>query len=333
MKNGVFVCGMLGVGIALLGMAVAPSGEKFGFRYVAISARVVDEEGTPVSGASVSLWTEDISDRGVHERFELVSDADGYVTAKGRAQVGIGYEADKEGYYQSRKRTMIAFAKLPKGERIPVNLTIRLKRVLNPIPMHVQFVTVKNSGINWDFQNKCFMYTNTISGYDLVVGDYLPPLGNGRIADLSFHWELTNIQIPPGESCSPSCRYDTRFEIALTNCVDGIMKGTYESTDEGESVSELRSDYSAPESGYERNVTYWTSHDNQGKRITNDDGTKLYYFRIRTETNLVGNVTNALYGKIYFHGSYRRQFQCYLNTTINDRNVESTRRKDLNNIP
>ncbi len=327
------MCGVLGVGIALLGMAVAPSGEKFGFRYVAISARVVDEEGTPVSGASVSLWTEDISDRGVHERFELVSDADGYVTAKGRAQVGIGYEADKEGYYQSRKRTMIAFAKLPKGERIPVNLTIRLKRVLNPIPMHVQFVTVKNSGINWDFQNKCFMYTNTISGYDLVVGDYLPPLGNGRIADLSFHWELTNIQIPPGESCSPSCRYDTRFEIALTNCVDGIMKGTYESTDEGESVSELRSDYSAPESGYERNVTYWTSHDNQGKRITNDDGTKLYYFRIRTETNLVGNVTNALYGKIYFHGSYRRQFQCYLNTTINDRNVESTRRKDLNNIP
>ena len=327
------MCGVLGVGIALLGMAVVPSGEKFGFRYVAISARVVDEEGTPVSGVAVNLWTEDISDRGVHERFERISDANGYVTAKGRAQVGVGYKAFKEGYYTSRKRTRISFTKLPKGERIPVNLTIQLKRIRNPIVMFAKDVEVLQSDIDWDFQNKCFMYTNTVSGYDLVVGDYLPPLGNGRIADLSFHWELTNIQIPPGEPCSPSCRYDTRFEIALTNCVDGIMKGTYESTDEGESVSELRSDYSAPESGYERNVTYWTSHDNQGKRITNDDGTKLYYFRIRTETNLVGNVTNALYGKIYFHGSYRRQFQCYLNTTINDRNVESTRRKDLNNIP
>ena len=327
------MCGVLGVGIALLGMAVAPSGEKFGFRYVAISARVVDEEGTPVSGVAVNLWTEDISDRGVHERFERISDANGYVTAKGRAQVGVGYKAFKEGYYTSRKRTRISFTKLPKGERIPVNLTIQLKRIRNPIVMFAKDVEVLQSDIDWDFQNKCFMYTNTVSGYDLVVGDYLPPLGNGRIADFSFHWELTNIQIPSGEFCSPTCRYDTRFEVALTNCVDGIMKGTYESTDERVSVSELRSDHVTPESGYERNVTYWTSHDNQGKRITNDDGAKLYYFRVRSVTNEVGTVTNALYGKIYIFIGFNSRFRYYLNPTPNDRNVESTRRKDLNNIP
>ncbi len=333
MKNGVFVCGMLGVGIALLGMAVAPSGERFGFRYVAISARVVDENGTPVSGAAVTLWTEDISDRGVYERFERVSDTNGYVTAKSRAQVGVGYKACKEGYYTSRKRTMISFTEMPKGERVPVDFIIRLKRIRNPIAMFAKDVEVSYSNSDWDFQNKCFMYTNTVSGFDLVFGDYLPPLGNGRIADLRFHWQLTNIQIPAEGLCSPSCRYDTRFEVALTNGVDGIMKGIYENTSEGRSVSELISCHSAPDVGYQPNIVIWTGYDNEGKRTTNDDRTQLYYFRIRTVTNEVGAVTNALYGKIYIFRGFNSCFRYYLNPTPNDRNVESTRREDLNNIP
>ena len=55
----------------------------------------------------------------------------------------------------------------------------------------------------------------------------------------------------------------------------------------------------------------------------NDDKHYLYYIRIRTQTNELGQVTNALYGKIY--GRINANFLSLVNPTPNDRNIEEKR--------
>jgi len=58
-----------------------------------------------------------------------------------------------------------------------------------------------------------------------------------------------------------------------------------------------------------------------------DDQHYLYYFCIRTQTNEVGQVTNALYGKIY--GQINGSFTYFLNPTPNDRNVEHDPKRNV----
>ena len=56
------------------------------------------------------------------------------------------------------------------------------------------------------------------------------------------------------------------------------------------------------------------------KADSDEDRHYLYYFRMRTQTNEMGQVTNALYGKVY--GQINGSFTYYLNATPNDPNVE-----------
>ena len=70
---------------------------------------------------------------------------------------------------------------------------------------------------------------------------------------------------------------------------------------------------------------------------TNIDKRRCYYFRIRTELDKSGNVTRALYGKIYgdfqLIGDGKKindiKFLYYLNPTLNERNLEWDMKSNL----
>lgn len=128
--------------------------------------------------------------------------------------------------------------------------------------------------------------------------------------------------------------YDTYFDLKMPNGADGIMCGepyVYQDLG-GIQGSDFHSDYEAPETGYENSIHLYTKREQneygRGKIDTNNDNHILYYFRIRTQTNELGQVTNAYYGKIY--GEIDGGFTYYLNLTPNDRNVEYNPNENLN---
>ena len=155
-----------------------------------------------------------------------------------------------------------------------------------------------------------------------MKGAFLPPYGKGDVADLDFKWKMT-IYSKDGDGLAWD--YDTLCEICATNVVDGICKGIPDggkgdSRDEG---SAYISAYEAPIDGYTNTISFY-SNVRGTKAESNDDKHYLYYFRIRTQTNELGQVTNALYGKIY--GQINGNFTYFLNTTPNDRNIEEKRK-------
>ena len=124
--------------------------------------------------------------------------------------------------------------------------------------------------------------------------------------------------------------YDTLSEIRMTNVLDGICRGIPDG-DKGENKSEgswYISAYEAPLDGYTNVITIYERIRGM-KAESNDDGHYLYYFRIRTQTNELGQVTNAFYGKIY--GRLNGNFTYYLNPTPNDRNIEFDLNRNLFN--
>ena len=115
----------------------------------------------------------------------------------------------------------------------------------------------------------------------------------------------------------------------MTNVMDGICKGKPDGVVGGEG-SAFISNYKAPLGGYTNAISFYRNVRGKERNAiaeSNDDKHYLYYFRIRTQTNELGQVTNALYGKIY--GQINGCFTYFLNPTPNDRNVEFDPKRNL----
>jgi hypothetical protein len=276
-----------------------------------LTIRTVDDLGNPVPGATVDVAFEHHLNPNSFTLKSGVSNAQGEFTAEHRTSGYITYGADKSGFYSSNGKweTIVQ----PKGGKwSPWNPTIDLvmRPILSPVPLLTKTIELRDVPIIGE------------GAFDVVKGEWLPPLGKGTSPDFRFEWkgEWRGINDNEGE-----------LALSFSNPGDGLIPQPYSYN----SGSELRLFHKAPAEGY-ADSRRWRDEfknppDHPVRIVVSDVREDIaYFFRVRMITNSSdGNIT-ALYGKIegdiaYF-GAGRRgsglRFKYYLNPTPNDRNLE-----------
>lgn len=209
----------------------------------------------------------------------------------------------------------------------PDNLvvTIKLQRVEHPIPLFVKRVLLN---VKQEIAN--------INGgkfsYDLMMGEWLPPFGNGKVADVEFtrlpHKEFAEVVGASGIKGRPY-----RDDVAVRFM--GEDNGLVECQPLLESVLKIRT---APEEGYDSDYLCWEGKGEDLQYSTNYDKNRCFAFRIRTQKDEKGQIKKAYYGKIYgdivaYTGSHHAVlgvlFSYYLNPISLDRNLEWDRKTNL----
>jgi hypothetical protein len=267
------------------------------------TVKVVDESGTPVTGADVEVgyYVTPPPDQTVaSEKIQGLTDTNGVFTAShADRSISIGFRAARAGYYSSTAgHTLFLPGQFDEAtvvaNRRPT-VTLLLRRIGKPIPMYAKFL------------NLGMPVFDKPAGFDLTKGDWVSPYGSGAVPDIIFtaHREKRS-------------EYDVDYKLVVSfpNPGDGIQEF---SLSELEKTSALRSPHDAPADGYQPEWVQ-TSVRRPGQPVqTNRDEKRNYIFRVRTVLDEHGNVKSANYGKIY--GDFL-QFRYYLNPTPNDRSIE-----------
>jgi hypothetical protein len=156
-------------------------------------------------------------------------------------------------------------------------------------------------------------------GYDLEKGDWVAPFGGGVTSDfiISFHAEMRAYR-----------DYECSFELTFSNPKDGIQEYVFDN----HSQSSFKWPFEAPEDGY---LGRLTRHEVKlpGKNLQSDAKENLnYIFRVRTRTDLRGNVVAANYGKLSgefgFDPKGNIQFHYFFNPD-GTRNLEEDPKRNL----
>jgi hypothetical protein len=286
---------------------------------------VRNDVGELVTNVTVEGCFPNLTDSG-HGSFKGLTDTNGMLVVTGDAVIGVYACFSKGGYYPTtieQNRDVKVRMRWQAGwnhDQWSIQIPILLKPIRHQIPVCLK--QVENPYVDlWETVGKYRL--DSTASYDMLKGVFLPPYGKGEVADMEFNWKMT---IHAANKGGRALEYDTLCEIRMTNIVDGICRGTPDGTENGQRGSAYISAYEAPANGYTNAILFYRNVRGT-KAEDNDDKHYLYYFRIRTQTNETGNVTNALYGKIY--GQINGNFTYYLNPMPNDRNVEFDPKRNL----
>ena len=308
------------------------------------TALVLDyDTGKPIPGVTVRAnFTKNIGWRAWSDSakpdFDIkVTDQDGRCRLSGKTNCGEaccwvseppqGYYAEGGWGYEYKEKNLF-------GVWQPDNLvaTIRLDRVVNPIPLYVAKskslkIAKMGSQLNDEFS----------IAYDLLNNDWLPPLGKGEVGDVVLASRKTRLgeepyRYPSGIHTNAFYRYDVRVMFP------GAGNGVVEFIRDEQRCLKLRV---APDAGYNAEYVSWAGRLSRTEYKNNFDKNRHFCFRIRTEHDKDGKIKNAYYGKIY--GDFRLEvreegvadlsFLYYLNPTPNDHNLEWDMKHNLCSDP
>lgn len=299
----------------------------------------MDDMGNSLTGATVAASTVLLSTvpgiGGTDKQFEEVTGANGLAVFDIPYDFGdIHYAVIDKGTSDSY-RMKIGFAecyrdnggkvrfKKDKGEWQPWNPTIELllRRILNPIPMCAKKLHMGTSRI------PAF---GEALGYDLEKGDWLPPYGIGKNADIIFRLDCVY-----GERLdSGILAFDATMTLTFFNEDDGLLE--YPDPQPESEGSVFRLLRLAPEFGY---VNQWSLRQyakNEGMSYLRGDENLNYYFRVRTKKDDDGKIISANYGKIRNAINFgvaaknpTLQLWYYFNPTSLDRNMEFDPKRNL----
>ena len=225
-----------------------------------------------------------------------------------------------------------------------VVVTIRLQRVEHPIPLFV-----KNAFLSGG--RGVFPVGADAIRYDLMEGDWLPPVGKGKVADVEFirHPTKRLYEVEKQMLNRDTNKLENRKYVADRDVMTVRFPG------DGNGLTELHPSPGqrlkiriAPETGYAPTYECWkqTDYHDKGPFVTRDNTTsydkrKCFCFRIRTQRDEKGRVVKAFYGKIYRDISFDQNFTLlpsqvasvgffyYLNPKSLDRNLEWNRKTNL----
>lgn len=289
------------------------SSEVIAVPTVKVTVLVVDENGSPLNNATVTVIFSEPKSGGqgwgtTDSNKSDVTDGDGEAVISSSGLPYISYSATKKGYYKSSAEYKFNSSKGMYGFRYyePYNpvLKIMLKKKITPRGLYVRSVSGKN-GVVIPQRNKPI-------GYDLVAADWVVPHGLGLYSDFIFELK--------GEVVSRA-EFDLTLSMSFSNQGDGIqeVKSLHEVN------SEMRLPYHAPISGYEsKYVQHYAMMPTKVHSKFFDSSN--YFYRIRAKLDDKGEVVSALYGKIHgsikFDSSGYISFLYYLNPDSLDTNLE-----------
>lgn len=311
-------------------MTFASWGDTVKFGVLALDSQT----DLPVPGVVVKAGFEE--DRGVwaRDRYkctfkQYITDNNGCTQIQGSSNNGEAGATvvSADGYYTPAHSDIPRFRKKNFfGVWQPDDLvvTVKLQRVERPIPLWVKRCVLDVDKDISDVNEGRF-------AYDLIMGEWLPPFGNGSVADIEFarlpHEDL-------GEGDNDGIK-GASFRDAMSVTFPGTDNGLLELSHDSMQVLRIRV---APESGYRPNYLRYEGRNGKLKWDTNYDRNRSFCFRIRTRRDEKGNVVEGYYGKVYgdfemFKGYNFKvcgaRFLYYLNPTSLDRNLEWDMKNNL----
>ena len=311
---------------------------------LAFKVKVFDAEThLPLTNATVRAgfqhrtysWTEGVKS---NPKFAKTS-ADGIAEFRGDSNCGEVWctVKDQTEYYKPQpvilygdkgecKGVAVSMIRLFVPEKWVVTNDVRMvmRKIGNPIPLCAKRVK------RWKEDGLYPAGMNTVA-YDLMKGDWLPPLGKGEHADI----ELVHRRMERGEGClykGSKVKKIWRDEVEMRFTGEGNGLVGYVSD-----PSETLRIRTAPESGYRPTHLIWAEKDRNLRYHSSEDHNLSFAFRIRTRRNERGEIVEAFYGKIYRNpkllggGGYPLngfEMVYYLNPTSLDRNLEWDRKNN-----
>lgn len=261
---------------------------------------------------------------------QYFTDEKGYVNVRGVSNTGnAGATVVRaDGYYCPARGGGPQFkTKNLLGVWQPENVvvTIKLQRVEHPIPLFVKSELL-------DVKQEIANINKGVFSYDLMKGDWLPPLGNGEVADIEFT-RLPHEDLGEFVGASGVKGHAYRDAVAVRFIGDG--NGLVECKPMKNAALKIRT---APENGYKADYMCWRGKNQKLEYDTNRDERRCFAFRIRTRKEEHGSIVKAYYGKIY--GDFIMytdrgpivlgvKFSYYLNPKSLDRNLEWDRVNNL----
>lgn len=277
-----------------------------------------------------------------------LTDCNGFCCLSGRTEVGHSccIVRGNAGYYNSgwysfdyQERSILKL-----GRWMPDNVvvTVRLDRIINPIPLYVKhavgehrkrdrsYYEVRQRRKDLSATNDVPVLSNAKMAYDLLKGTWMPPHGEGERADVEFTfneevlgWKET--------MCPGGIALDKKYRIMVSIVMPGDGNGLFEVIPDENAGIKLRT---APLEGYVNNLTRWRGWFGGGDGTKTDcDKRRCYAFRIRTVYDKEGNIKNAYYGKFYddfdLVSHEGVEIHYYLNPTSNNRNLEWDMKNNL----
>lgn len=298
---------------ALLGIAAAAVVKnKVEMPSARLTVKVMDEQGAPMPGASVTLTFMDPATRnGVP--VEGSTNAEGVYSGEGQTDGAMGGMVNKEGYYRGGF-SFKGFTGLENGRWQPwdATYTTNLRPILNPVPFYAKMGWVEIPLID----KPC--------GYDLEKGDWVVPYGKGLVSDLVFVLQRRYVSRQD---------FDVKVSVSFSNKLDGIQEAQMPEIGR---YSAFKWPRFAPESGYSSTLNNNFGCDLKIGFTQSASEEQMYLIRVRTvEQN--GHVVSALYGKIRGglllapsnSKTCKVELNYYLNPTPLDRNMEFDPAKNL----
>jgi hypothetical protein len=230
-----------------------------------IIAKVIDSEtGKPIQGAKVSLGFVYESSWGKYKSDKQIGNTnkEGIFSGAGSTRQDTIVKAYKSGYYESWHTTLDDNLKhnklLNRWEPYPCEIIVKLRRIKDSVPMFVK----KTGWIKVPEQNKSI-------GYDLKIGDWVAPHGEGKISDLLMK---------ESHDLRSALEADSKVTIIFKDGNDGIIE--FDSKNDEQSI--FKHSYLAPLSGYKKQLKKIKNF-KDGGLDSNIKQRAEYLFRVRTK--------------------------------------------------
>ena len=290
---------MLQLGILFIVVAVLMPTSVFAHR---VNVLVLDSSDRPVSDAEVEL----VSIQGGTSKSKaifLTTDEDGEANGTISQGLRLNTKVTKAEHYTSRRTDQIAGSES--------RVVVRLRPIVAPIAMYAKSVRMIMPGLN------------TRYGFDLSVGDWVAPNGDGRSEDMFFEMSVERTS-------------KTEFVQTLFIKFDQEGEGIREySLDSGIHQSDYPYIYQAPDAGFNEFAKYEVLRSN-GERVEEQLSNHFSVIKIRSPS-AAGEDQDFRYGKIYpairlIRGqtdSPGFKMTYYFNPNLGDKNLEFDQAQNL----
>ena len=206
-----------------------------------------------------------------------------------------------------------------------------LDKIKNPIPLFIRREHLRKN-LNKFKDADSWWPEETAISYDFLKADWLPPHGNGEVADMTIMRHKRQVL---GIGCNPGGVSGEAFIDRMTVRFNGNENGIVDIVPHEHPGIKIRT---APDKDYIQEKEIWMKKDMSLVFSQKDTDESCQCFRIRTKRNEKGEIVGSYYGKMY--GGFRLlnsreyktagiEFTYYLNPTNNDKNLEWDQKTNL----